>query len=273
MNDIRRIRTREGGSSHGFIRRLVSPSGLGERLKPFVLLDHIAGRLEPGTGFGMHPHSGIATLTYHLDADVAYEDTAGQKGIIRARGLEWMRAGGGTWHQGFIHPHGAATTGFQLWLALPPGVEDGPAEGMYLAPEDVPQVENVRVLLGEYQKAENRIRTPSPITYLDVSLAKGQTWAFVPPAEQHVGWAYVYAGVVQAAGERVQNELVVFDESPEALTFAAETDARLLVGTARRHEHPLVLGSHSVHTNPASLSRGEEHIRELGRALRNEGRL
>lgn len=61
--------------------------------------------MPPGAGFGWHPHSGIATLTYQLNADTQYEDTAGQKGLVAATGLEWMRAGGGTWHQGFIHPH------------------------------------------------------------------------------------------------------------------------------------------------------------------------
>ncbi len=74
---------------------------------------------------------------------MAYEDTSGQKGVVEATGLEWMRAGSGTWHQGFIHPRGATTTAFQLWVALPQGVEDGPPEGIYVAPREVPQVGNV----------------------------------------------------------------------------------------------------------------------------------
>ena len=272
IDEERRIEIRETGSGHGFIRRLVGPSGLGERLKPFILLDHVGGRLEAGTGFGMHPHSGIATLTYHLDADVAYEDTAGQKGVIRAQGLEWMRAGGGTWHQGFIHPHGATTTGFQLWLALPPGVEDGPAEGIYVAPEDVPQVGNVRVLLGEYSGAASLIPAPAPVTYLDVSLAAGATWTFTPPAGQRIGWAYVYEGIVGTAGEDVTKMLVIFEESSAPLVFTSPTGARFLVGTAEKHAYPLVVGNHSVHTNPESLVRGTERIQALGAALRKEER-
>jgi redox-sensitive bicupin YhaK (pirin superfamily) len=270
---LRRLESRERGSSQGFIRRLVAPGGLGARLKPFVLLDHVGGHVKPGTGFGMHPHSGIATLTYHLDADVTYEDSVGQRGLIRARGLEWLSAGGGTWHQGFIHPLGAATTGFQLWVALPPGVEDGPAAGVYLPPDDVPQVDNVRVLLGKYKGATNPIPAPSPMTYFDVTLARGEEWTFQPPPEHRVAWAYVYEGSVLAGDAPVANELVVFEQSDEGLGFQAEQDARFLVGTARQHAHPLVLGNHSVHTNTRSLSHGLARIREVGERLREEGRL
>jgi redox-sensitive bicupin YhaK (pirin superfamily) len=269
----RSIKRRVAGHSHGFIHRLVGPSDLAEVLKPFVLLDHVEGDVKPGTGFGMHPHSGIATLTYHLDADVAYEDTTGQHGTVEATGLEWMRAGGGTWHQGFIHPHGTKTTGFQLWIALPPGVEDGAVEGIYLSPERVPQVANVRVLLGEYEGAKNPISVPSPITYLDVSLGSGEAWTFSPPIDQRVGWIYVYRGSVRIGSEAVSNELVVFDESDEPVEVSAVEDARFLVGSAKKHDHPLVLGTSSVHTNPQSLARGLERIREIGRELREAGRL
>ena len=111
----RSIKLRTRGTQHGFIQRMVSPGDLGEHLKPFVFLDYVAGEVQPGAGFGWHPHSGIATLTYSLNSDAAYEDTTGQKGTIEATGLEWMRAGGGTWHQGFIHPREATVTSFQLW--------------------------------------------------------------------------------------------------------------------------------------------------------------
>ena len=44
------------------------------------------------------------------------------------------------------------------------------------------------------------------------------------------------------------------------------------MGCAQRHEHPLVLGSHSVHTNPESLRQGVANIRATEGRLRSEGR-
>ena len=270
---MRDIAFRTDGRVHGFIRRLVSPGDLGERLKPFVFLDEVSGEVTPGTGFGFHPHSGIATLTYHLDADVRYEDTSGQNGTVEATGLEWMRAGRGTWHKGTMHPHGKTTVGFQLWVALGPDLEVGSAEGLYIAPRDVPQIDNVRLLLGEYGGARSLIPSPSPMMYADVTLAAGARWELRPPSDQRVAWAHVYRGRVRTGGELVERTLVVFTESGGELVFEAKTDARFLVGTAKKHEYPLVLGESSVHTSAAALARGRSGIRAVGEELARAGRM
>ena len=63
QHPVREIIYRTSGQTHGPITRLVSPSDLGELIKPFVFLDLAAfdGRFAPTPmGFGWHPHSGIA---------------------------------------------------------------------------------------------------------------------------------------------------------------------------------------------------------------------
>ena len=42
---------------------------------------------EPFTGFGLHPHSGIATLTYMSQGNVSYEDTNGATGLLPEGGV------------------------------------------------------------------------------------------------------------------------------------------------------------------------------------------
>lgn len=96
---------------------------------------HLPGK--PFTGFGLHPHSGIATLTYVAEGNVSYEDTNGATGLLPAGGLEWMRAGAGVWHGGGASEPGR-TRGFQLSIALPPEQELGPSESIYQAPEVIP---------------------------------------------------------------------------------------------------------------------------------------
>ncbi len=273
MISLRKIVQRVRGRQHGFIRRMVSPGDIGESIKPFVFLDHVHGHVPPGAGFGWHPHSGIATLTYQLNADTQYEDTAGQKGLVAATGLEWMRAGGGTWHQGFIHPHAETVQAFQLWVALPPELENGPAEGIYVPPAQVPQVDNVRVLLGEYQDARNPIPSPSPIVYLDVVLRAGEQWAYTPAPDQTVAWAFPYSGEIIVGDEPIANELIVFEASNQPVSITATTDARLLFGCARKHDHPLVLGSHSVHTGEPALRQGVAYIQDIRQQLTAAGRL
>ena len=95
QSPVSRVASRTPGQSHGPITRLMSPSDFGRLLKPFVFLDLFDTHGNPFTGFGLHPHSGIATLTYVAEGSVSYQDTNGATGLLPAGGVEWMRAGGG----------------------------------------------------------------------------------------------------------------------------------------------------------------------------------
>src|ERR1700732_1730786 len=172
-----RIARRTRGQSHGPITRLMSPSDFGRLLKPFVFLDLIDNQGKPFSGFGLHPHSGIATLTYVMEGSVGYEDTNGATGLVAAGGVEWMRAGAGVWHGGGAGEPGR-TRGFQLWIALPPEQELGPSESIYQAPEAIPCDGPARVLLGSYGTASSAIKAPSPINYLAVQLEAGERWSY-----------------------------------------------------------------------------------------------
>lgn len=138
-DSVSRIAKRTRGQKHGPITRLISPSNFGRRLKPFVLLHLIDNQSAPLSGIGLHPHSGIATVTYISEGSVRYEDTNGAKGLLPAGGIEWMRTGG-VWHGGGTGEPGQ-TRGFQLWIALPPELELGSSERIYLSPETVPTMD------------------------------------------------------------------------------------------------------------------------------------
>jgi redox-sensitive bicupin YhaK (pirin superfamily) len=265
------LRTR--GDTHGPITRLMSPGDLGEHLKPFVFLDLFSFASNGGQkGFGMHPHSGIATLTFTMEGDVVYEDTTGKAGLLPSGGVEWMRAGNGVWHKG-----GAANDirirGFQLWVALPPAEENAPAQSIYLAPAQVPQAGPARVLLGRYGSAQSLIPAPSDMNYLAVQLKDGERWRYVPPAGHTVAWLAVNTGQL-SVGETVSaGELVIFEESNQAIDFIAEGDATFVLGSAVKHPHDLVMGYYSVHTSESALAQGEAEIQRIGMRLQSEGRL
>jgi redox-sensitive bicupin YhaK (pirin superfamily) len=206
-NPIRRIARRTLGQSHGPITRLMSPSDFGRLLKPFVFLDLVDNQGKPFSGFGLHPHSGIATLTYITEGSVRYEDTNGATGLLPAGGLEWMRARGGVWHGGGAGEPGR-TRGFQLWITLPPEQELGPSESVYLAPEVIPHAGPARVLLGSFGTAASSIKAPSPINYLAVRLKAGVRWSYQPPAGHTVLWTVIGRGSVLVPDELQQGKLV-----------------------------------------------------------------
>jgi redox-sensitive bicupin YhaK (pirin superfamily) len=272
----RAIVQRTRGSTHGSITRLVSPSDLGQVLKPFIFLDRFeapAGGQPPA--FGMHPHSGIATLTYLISGQAGYEDTTGEhgaRGVLPTGGVEWMMAGGGVWHTG-SPMNTERVLGFQLWVAMPPALELATAHSIYLGPESVPQVGPARVLLGSYGGQSSPIPAPSDIAYLGVHLKAGETWRFEPPAGHTVAWVAVGEGALSAPTTLTAGDLVTFDESGGAITFEAQTDTAFVLGTGVQHPHDLHMGPYSVHTSAVALQQGQLGIRQRAHALRQQGRL
>ena len=264
------------GSTHGPITRLVSPGDLGEVLKPFIFLDRFeapAGGQPPR--FGMHPHSGIATLTYLMSGRAAYEDTTGEhgaRGVLPTGGVEWMMAGGGVWHTGTPDTT-ERVLGFQLWVAMPPALELAEAYSLYLGPESVPQAGPARVLLGSFAGKASPIPAPSDITYLGVQLQAGQTWRFDPPAGHTVAWAAVGEGQLTAPATLRTGDLAVFDDAGGAIEFEAHTDTAFVLGSGVQHPHDLFMGPYSVHTSADALHRGQAGIRQRAELLRRQGRL
>lgn len=267
---VRTIVHRTRGSAHGPVTRLVSPGDLGELLKPFVFLDLVDYDGAPFNG-RLHPHSGIATLTYITEGAVSYIDPDNTRGTLSAGGVEWMQAGRGMWHGGGLDKAGR-TRGFQLWIALPPDLELGSTISIYQAPEDVQEDGPARVLLGSYGSASSVIEPPSPINYLAVRLKAGERWRYEPPAGHRVLWTAIASGVVSVPDELRHGDLAVFEPSGESLEFVALSDAEFVLGSAVPHKHELVLGYYSVHTSPSALRDGEAHIDAIKTRLIREGR-
>ncbi|AZE29940.1 MULTISPECIES: pirin family protein [Pseudomonas] len=262
---------RARGISSGPITRLVSPSDWGGFIKPFVFLDlfDFEGGHAPSLELGWHPHSGIATVTVLLDGSVQYAETTGSVGVLPAGGVEWMQAGGGVWHTGTVNS--APVRGFQLWVALPPDLENAPSMSHYVMPEDVPHVGPVRVILGSYNGLSSPIVAP-PMTYLLVTLKDGERWTFLPPLGHDVAWLSLMDGALHASSRITRGEIAIFEHGETAIELVAEGDTQFVLGSAKQHPHELVLGHYSVHTSVEALRRGEAEIRRIGHQLRAEGK-
>src|ERR1700737_1528207 len=249
----------------------MSPSALGPILKPFVFLD-LFDMEGACSGIGLHPHSGIATVSYLFEGSVRYEDTTGATGVLLAGGVEWFKAGHGAWHGGGPGDTSRAR-GFQLWLALPPAQELGPVENVYLAPDAVARDGPARVLVGTHGGATSSLHAPASLNYLAVRLRAGESWRYQPPVDQTVGWVSLSTGRVRVPESVEAGELAIFEPSHDAIAFHAEADTEFVLGSGAPPPPRLVLGPYSVHTSPATLRAGERRLSEIQHRLQNEGRL
>ena len=262
------------GRGHGDILRLMSPSDLGEHLKPFVFLDLFAGDMRlMQQAMPIHPHSGIATVTVFTEGDVRFDDPDAGTGSLGYGGVEWMRAGGGVWHGKELSAGKSQTIqGFQLWVALPPELENGPVDGQYVEASHMPSVGPATLVLGAYRGAVSPVRSPEGMNYLLVRLAAGETWSYAPPVGHSVGWAAVAKGSIDLGKMIVPGQIAILEDGEKPIHGVAGPDgATFVVGSSVPHDHPLHLGYYSVHSSADALARGEARIAELHETLQRSG--
>jgi redox-sensitive bicupin YhaK (pirin superfamily) len=269
----RSIVHRTRGHGHGPITRLMSPSDLGQTLKPFVFLD-IFDMGGAGGDMPIHPHSGIATVTVLTQGRFRFDDTASGSGTLEYGGVEWMRASGGVWHgKEMYRADTGRVQGFQLWLALPPELENAEPQSRYIEAGSMPRTGPAHVIVGNYAGAQSPVPAFDGVNYLLVTLPPGVSWTYEPPAGHSVGWIAVASGAVNAGGIVPAGEMAVFEHgaTPIALANTGDESAVFVLGSAVPHRHNLHLRYYSVHTSDAALAAGEERIAELHEKMRAAG--
>lgn len=272
-----RIAYRTRGQGHGPITRLMSPSDLGQVVKPFVFLDFFEVDRATGQALAempLHPHSGIATVTVVTQGRFRYDDPAIGAGALGYGGVEWLRAGSGVWHGKELSPDDVPRIqGFQLWLALPAELENSEPVSRYVEAQHMPQAGPAHVIVGRHEGQQSPVPAPAGINYLLVTLTAGERWTYQPPAGHTVVWLALAQGVLDAGGRVDAGEMVVFESGNGviALQAAGKHDAVFVLGSAMAHPHPLHLGRYSVHTSAQALELGEGRIAELALELRQAG--
>src|SRR5690348_3671076 len=86
-------------------------------------------RVQPGQGFGKHPHEDMEIVSYVLEGELAHRDSMGNGSVIRRGDVQRMSAGTGVQHSEFNHSQAAPVHFFQIWLfpdqrGLQPGYEE-----------------------------------------------------------------------------------------------------------------------------------------------------
>ncbi len=86
-------------------------------------------RVEPGQGFGMHPHRDMEILTWVLEGELEHRDSMGNGSVLRPGRIQRMTAGTGVRHSEFNRSESEPVHLLQIWirpeqLGLEPGYEE-----------------------------------------------------------------------------------------------------------------------------------------------------
>jgi redox-sensitive bicupin YhaK (pirin superfamily) len=241
-------------------------------LDPFLMLDHFAST-DPDdyiAGFPDHPHRGFVTLTYMLDGHMEHRDSMGNRGDLRAGGVQWMKAGSGVIHSEMPRQSEGLMRGFQLWINLPAAQKMTDPEWQEIPAPSIPDVEvdgsRVRLVSGRIGPAEGPVQDPhTDLLYLDAALPRDGC-ATLPVAAGAAAFIYPFEGQVRVGGLTVRtHELAVLGDGDTVEVASAEGPARCLLVAGRP------LGEPVVQEGPFVMNTREE-IEQAVRDLR-DGRL
>jgi len=242
-----------------------------DMIDPFLLLDAFESDNPDDYigGFPDHPHRGFETVTYLFAGQMRHKDSAGNEGVIKPGGVQWMTAGKGIVHSEMPEQVDGLLMGFQLWVNLPaeakmsePGYQEFPAETVAL--EQWPTGSSIRVVAGTTDRG-----TTGPVnntyvspTYMDIQLKADDTLLQrIDPGHNAFVFAVDGEITIGESGQKVGARTLAVLGDGESVSVNAHSDSRFLLIAGRPLGEPVARGGPFVMNTRAEVLQAFEDFR------------
>jgi redox-sensitive bicupin YhaK (pirin superfamily) len=181
--------------------------------------------VQPGQGFGTHPHDNMEIVTYVLEGALEHRDSMGNGEVLRPGEFQRMSAGTGITHSEFNPSADEPVHLYQIWLfPEEKGIEPSYEQKRF----DETERHNQLRLVASRDAAEGSLRIHQDARIYLSSLDRGQSVSHTINAGRHA-WLQVLRGAVSLNGQELQtgDGAAVSEES--SLTIAADGDAEVML--------------------------------------------
>ena len=181
--------------------------------------------IEPGRGFGMHPHRDMEILTYVIEGALEHKDDLGHGSVIRPGDVQRMSAGTGVRHSEFNASETEPVHFLQIWI-LPEkqGLEPGYEQRHFAADDKRGQLR----LVGSRDGREGSVTIHRDADLYATLLGEGDTVSHELAAGRK-GWVQVARGSAVLNEKQLQAGDGAAVEGPATIRLTGSTDTEILL--------------------------------------------
>jgi redox-sensitive bicupin YhaK (pirin superfamily) len=230
------------------------PTASVQYIDPFLFLNHHGPQVYPpqnnGLPFGPHPHRGMETVTFIITGDIAHKDSSGHESVIKAGGVQWMRAGRGLIHAEIsseeFKQEGGDLEILQLWVNLPAKLKMSEPYYIGKQQEEIPVLQfdagkiTVNLISGEWNEVKGAFESSTGIFLTTLLLKAGAEMELSIPQAHNI-FFYVISGEITVNSASVGAlHLAEFNNDGDTLTIGSKAASVLLLGHAMPFNEPVV---------------------------------
>lgn len=182
-------------------------------------------RVQPGQGFGTHPHRDMEIVTYVLEGALEHKDSMGNGEVLRAGEFQRMSAGSGITHSEFNPSSTDPVHLYQIWL-LPQSKGIEPSYEQKRFPDEEQQNQLRLVASPTAEQGSLHIHQDARI-YLS-KIEAGATVTHQLAQGRHA-WLQVLRGTLSLNGENLETSDGTSVSEESLLTMQATSDAEIML--------------------------------------------
>lgn len=178
--------------------------------------------VQPGKGFGRHPHNNMEIITYIIEGGLEHQDSMGTHSVIKPGEIQRMSAGTGIEHSEFNYSKTDPVHLLQIWIIpekqnLTPSYEQ----------KNIHQEKNKLILIASPEGNNNAVKIHQDVELYVAYLATNQKLEYKIKAKRGV-WIQIVKGEMDLNANNLSagDGAAIFDETK--IEVQAKNDAEFL---------------------------------------------